>query len=90
MKKLIDRVEAMAESLELPSEAMLGELKLSMVGGSRALVENHRGILSFEESCISVAAKRGRLVFRGDGLYLAAMSSENLMICGKIQTVEWE
>lgn len=90
MKKLIDRVEAIAENLELPTEALLGDIKLSMVGGRRALVENHRGILSFESSCVSVAAKCGRLVFRGDGLCLAAMSSECLMICGKIQSLEWE
>lgn len=90
MKKLIDRVEAMAENMELPTEAAIGDMKLIVVGGRRALVENHRGILSFESSCVSVAAKKGRLVFRGDGLYLAAMSSDCLMICGKIQTVEWE
>lgn len=90
MKKLIDRVEALAENMELPTEAAIGDMKLIVVGGRRALVENHRGILSFESSCVSVAAKKGRLVFRGDGLYLAAMSSDCLMICGKIQTVEWE
>ena len=90
MKKLIERVEAIADSMELPAEAALGELKLSMVGQGHALVENHRGVLSFESSCVSVAAKRGRLIFRGDGLYLAAMSAEWLVICGKIQVVEWE
>lgn len=90
MKKLIERVEAIADSMELPAEAALGELKLSMVGQGRALVENHRGVLSLESSCVSVAAKRGRLIFRGDGLYLAAMSAEWLVICGKIQVVEWE
>ena len=90
MKKLNDRVEALAENMELPTEAAIGDMKLIVVGGRRALVENHRGILSFESSCVSVAAKKGRLVFRGDGLYLAAMSSDCLMICGKIQTVEWE
>ena len=90
MKKLSERVEAIADGMELPAEAALGELKLSMVGQGRALVEHHRGVLSFESSCVSVAAKRGRLIFRGDGLYLAAMSAEWLVICGKIQVVEWE
>lgn len=90
MKKLSDRVEVLAESIHLPTEAVLGDMKLSMVGGKRALVENHKGILSFESSCVIVAARRGRLIFHGDGLYLAAMSEEWLIICGKIQAVEWE
>jgi len=90
VKKLNDRVEVLAENMELPTEAAIGDMKLIVVGSRRALVENHRGILSFESACVSVAAKKGRLVFRGDGLHLAAMSSDCLMICGKIQTVEWE
>lgn len=90
MKSFADRLELLEEKAGLPGETLSGQLKLSVTAGKRALVENHRGILSFESSQVTVAARRGRVILRGDGLYIAAMSGDWLLICGKIQGVEWE
>ena len=90
MKSLASRLEQLEEKARLPGEALSGELKLSVTGGKRALVENHRGILSFDSSLVTVAARRGRVLLRGEGLYIAAMSEQWMLICGKIQGVDWE
>ena len=90
MKSFADRLEHLEEKARLPEEALSGELKLSVTAGKRALLENHRGILSFESSLVTVAARRGRVILRGEGLYIAAMSAHWLLICGKIQGVDWE
>lgn len=90
MKSFADRLEQLEEKAGLPGEALSGELKISVTAGKRALVENHRGILSFENTIVTVAARRGRVTLRGEGLYIAAMSDRWLLICGKIQGVDWE
>lgn len=90
MKSFADRLNELEDLSGLPGEALSGQLKLSVTAGKRALVENHRGILSFENSQVTVAARRGRVIIRGDGLYIAAMSGDWLLICGKIHGVEWE
>lgn len=90
MKSFADRLEHLEEMTRLPGEALSGELKISVTAGKRALVENHRGILSFESSLVTVSARRGRVILRGEGLYIAAMSEQWLLICGKIQGVDWE
>lgn len=87
---LADRLEALSDSLELPGDVINGDVKLSLVAGKQALVENHRGLLSFDSDQITLALKKGRLVLRGDGLYLSAMSAGRLLIRGRIRTVEWE
>ena len=68
MKSFADRLEQLEEKARLPEEALSGELKLSVTAGKRALLENHRGILAFESSLVTVAARRGRVILRGEGL----------------------
>ena len=90
LKALTERVERLSDAAGLPPEVLTGQLKLTVTGGRRAVLENHRGILSFGSELICVAAKNGRVVLRGDGLNITAMSAQWLVIGGKIHSVEWE
>lgn len=90
LKSFADSLERISERAGLPDELLPGELKLSVTAGKRALVENHRGILSFESTQVSIAARKGRVILRGEGLYIAAMSGDWIVISGKIQGAEWE
>lgn len=90
MKKPGIDLEALAEKLELPEDILLNSLKLSVTGGKRAVVENHRGILEYGAERIVIAAKRGRLSINGSELRICAMDKETLLIAGRINSVEWE
>ena len=82
--------QALAERLELPAEAVPGSAKLSVVGGRCALIENHRGILAYSPEQIVVSTGRGRICLNGAELRLSAMNRDELLIQGKLQSVEWE
>ena len=86
--KKID-LDAAAEKLELPGEA-LGALLITVIGKSRVLVENHRGILGYSEEEIVLGTGKGRLSLIGDGLHLTAMNQSEVLIHGTIRRVEWE
>ena len=79
----------LAEGLCLPTEA-LGQLRLTLVGKSRLLAENHRGILDYGDSCIRLAAAGGSVSILGAGLGLEAMNRRELLITGQIRSVEWD
>lgn len=79
----------LAERLELPGEA-LGELKLSVTGDCRALVENHRGLLTCTEERISLRIRQGILSLTGVDLRIEAMNGRELLIAGRLYKVEWE
>lgn len=80
----------LTERLELPEEALLGAAKLTVTGGRRALVENHKGVLEYGEERIVISAGRGRINISGAGLGIEAMNRRELLIKGRIQSVEWE
>ena len=81
--------DALADRLELPGEA-LGELKLSVTGGRRTLVENHRGLLICTEERIALRSRRGTLSLSGSGLRIEAMNERELLIVGRLSRAEWE
>ena len=90
MTPITEYAESAIKRLNLPGEILAGELKLSVTGGKRALLENHRGILSFDREQIILATQKGRVQLRGENLYLAEMCEDWLVVCGKIRMMEWE
>ena len=90
LRKLEHLALSLAERLELPEEALLNAAKLSVTGGRRALIENHRGILEYGRERIVVGAGRGKICLSGSELRLAAMNRTELLIVGNVQSVEWE
>ena len=90
LKKLRGLGEDIADRLDLPGEALLGSAKLTLTANRRALIENHCGIEEYGPQEIRVRLKRGGIVLRGSDLRLEAMNREELLICGKLQSVEWE
>jgi sporulation protein YqfC len=89
MKNGLTFSDALAERLELPGEA-LGMLKLSVVGDSRALVENHRGLLVCTQERVTLRGSRGSLSLYGEQLCIEAMNERELLLCGRLNRAEWE
>ena len=82
--------EADSLGLALPEDALLGTAKLTVTGGKRLLVENHRGVMDYGRERIVVSLGRGKLNISGTELVIAAMNRRELLIRGRIQSVEWE
>lgn len=89
LKKLKELPYDLAEDFELPGEIIPGMGKLTVSGGRRALIEDHRGILEYSDTRIVAALGHGKLIISGAGLKLKAMNRGELFINGKIQSVEW-
>ncbi len=90
LKKMDTLAADLAEKLQLPEEALLGAAKLTVTAGRRALIENHRGILEYGTEHMVVSTGRGKISINGDNLSLLAMNKNELLISGRLQSVEWE
>lgn len=90
MGKINDRAELLADRCELPSDALSGTVKLTVSGRRRLLIENHHGIITYEDSIISVACGNMNVTVRGDELSLYAMDREDMLIKGRILSIEFE
>lgn len=90
MKNIRTAAEDLSQRLGLPEDLTLGAAKLTLVAGKQALVENHRGLLSYGSERMVIRLPRGKLSLTGSGLSLLAMNHSELLIGGKLQAVEWE
>jgi len=89
MKKAGVAAEKLCERLDLPEDVVLNSLKLTVNGSKKALVENHRGILEYGKNRIVISSKRGKLSINGSDLGVVAMTCDELLVEGRIQSVEW-
>ncbi len=90
MKKLRELPEELADRLDIPEELLHPASKLTVTAGRRVLVENHRGVLEYGWERVLVKLDRGRLSVYGEELRLMAMNRGELLISGRIRSVEWE
>ena len=86
-EKLIARV---SERLELPAQALGGELQISISADRQVTVEGHRGIRQYSPSRIEVRAGRFCVCVDGAGLQVILMSRASLVIRGTVRAVTLE
>ena len=76
--------------VELSHRVELSGDRITVVGGKKVLIEGNRGILECSDCRIIVSTPGGRLIVTGAGLSIDAMTGEELLIQGRICSVEWE
>ena len=86
MKAKRDKAELLADRLDIPADA-LGLTKLSLCGRSRLLIENHGGVTGYGRCRIQVRVRYGLISVCGEGLQLARMTREQLVISGRVDSV---
>lgn len=80
---------ALAELLELPSEVVMNLPQISLEGNLRLKVENHQGIVHFEQTVIRIKVNIGILEVSGIDLLLREIQRESIIIEGLINSVQF-
>ena len=82
--------ELIVESLKLPKDTMLGAAIVTITGNREAFIENYKGILEYQEFYIRISTYLGIININGFNLNLTEMTTDDIMITGKIETVDFE
>ena len=76
--------EKMAGALSLPKEIAL-DLPLVMATGSGEVnIENYKSLLEFTETKIRIRTRDGTMTIEGERLKLGQITTENVLVSGKI------
>ena len=86
-KGMLRRLVAGADLLDEP---LPGVPLIEIAGDCRVLIEHHCGVTQYGRCRICVRVKYGFVVVIGRQLELAQMTKEQLIITGKIDTVQLE
>lgn len=90
MKKKVDDIKAsLSEILELPKDIMLDLPKITMIGNLQIYIENHKGIIEYGKQRIRINTNKGILRITGRNMYIRNIVTEEMLIVGEIETVEF-
>ena len=73
--------------LELPEELDPHRFFVQWIGEGACLIEQHRGILCFEQTLIRFMTEQGVLSVEGDGLMMDCLTNARAKICGCVRSV---
>ena len=80
-------LERLAQSADLPCEAIPAQTVVELMNDRRVLIENHNGVTEYGREKICVRVRYGRVEICGCGLELARMTKDQLVITGHIQDI---
>ena len=81
--------EKFSEILELPKEIVLNIPKLTIVGNGDMMLENYKSIIEYDNTRIRVNTGIGVIRITGSGLLIREITSEDIIICGEINGLEF-
>ncbi|MDN5345492.1 MAG: hypothetical protein PWQ18_1606 [Clostridia bacterium] len=92
-RTLMDRARrwerAITDYLELPADAVLDLPRLTMVGNTRLVIENHRGIREYRTDLVRLQLTIGEMEIKGTGMLLREIKPDAIALEGTIQTLKF-
>lgn len=82
--------EKASDFFDLPGSLITNLPRIEISGGRQLLIEQHKGIIEYSPSEITVNAASGIIKIRGDGLEIKAMTETQLLVSGLLLGLEFE
>lgn len=90
MKKIFNNTkEKITKSLQLPEDILLEKLNIEILGNEKMNIINHKGIIYYSSENIRINSSSGLISIKGKNLLLSTLISEELIIEGEIESIEY-
>lgn len=91
MEEKINSVKGkMAEKLELPRDVVMNVPKIVIIGDNEITIENHKGIMSFDNDKIRVNTKVGTITIMGKDFEILFLGGGTITVGGKFKAIDYE
>ncbi len=81
--------ESLADFFELPKELLCNLPRITLIGDVQMLLENYGGIIEYNDEILRLKVREGEVVVAGKNLTIKNFLSDELLIEGKIISVEY-
>ena len=90
MKKRKNVKNKINRILEVPEEVALSVPKVTILKFEQMLIENYKGILEYQDFFIRLKTSIGIINVNGFNLTLEEMTSDDILVKGKIESIDFE
>ncbi|HHX01484.1 MAG TPA: sporulation protein YqfC [Firmicutes bacterium] len=81
-------VKKLVSTMDLPADAILDLPRITMIGNTEMLIENHKGIEKYTSTDIRVRVKDGQMCISGRKLAIRFIDRDDLKLEGVITGIE--
>jgi sporulation protein YqfC len=89
-EKVYRSKEDVAQKLGLPRDVVLDIPKIIITGDNELIIENHKGIIMFEEDEIKVNSNVGVISLQGKKLEILFIGGSTVVLGGKFKGINYE
>ena len=82
--------EKVASALALPKEIALDLPVVTATGRGELTIENYKNLLEFADTQIRIRTREGTITVTGEHLVLRQITTENLLVAGRIVSILYE
>lgn len=83
-------LQTLAGIFEIPQDIVLDLPRITMLGNKQVLVENHKGIIEYNETLVRIKLSQGELVVSGTDLMLGNLQVEQILIEGVFTDIKYD
>jgi len=88
--KLFRTKDAIASKLDLPRDILLNMPKITVTGDNEITIENHKGVILFEENEVKINSSLGLISISGGEFEILFMGGSTLTLSGKFRAIVYE
>lgn len=81
--------KSISDVFDLPKDVVMDLPRMTLVGRMQLVVENHRGIVSFDSDLLVVGYSSGIIRVSGKQMQISSIDHEEILIMGKIGLVQF-
>ncbi|NLA58609.1 MAG: sporulation protein YqfC [Firmicutes bacterium] len=82
-------LQNLTTALELPADVVLNLPRITITGNAQLLMENHKGIISYEPERIRIRTENGEAVITGSNLKIDSLFAGEIRVTGHIDGIEF-
>lgn len=79
----------LTQTFDLPQDLVFDLPRITVVGGLQMTIENHRGLVEFSSTRVTVATARGRVVIAGEELRIGVVHDEEITVTGQLGSISF-
>ena len=90
MRKKKNKASRLDSLLNIPEEISTNNPKVTILGFEHMVIENHNGILDYQDYFIRLNTYMGIININGYNLKLEEMTTDDIVVTGKIDSIDFE
>lgn len=82
--------ENLSLKLDLPRDLVLNLPRITITGNNEVIIENHKGVVLFEENQVKINSGVGLITINGSNFEILFMGGSTLTLSGKFKSLLYE